>query len=304
MTAGKSAVEIALFILLPIMAISLSIMRLLEAAGVLDWVVARLVPILRPFGLTGLSVFALLQVNLVSFAAPIATLSIMDKRGTSDRHLAATFAMVIAMGQANVAFPLTSLGLHLGIFILVSLVGGLVAAFCTFYLLGRNLMAVELKMEEHLPHTSLSEPKGILAIINHAGAEAFRIAVGTIPILALALLFVALAKLVGGFALLEILLAPILHLLHIDPVLVIPTLTKWLGGATGVMGLLVDMQRNGVVDSQFLNKTGGWLINTLDVPGIAILMSSGPRISKVWKQAVLGGFVGILVRTLIHAYVL
>ena len=50
--------------------------------------------------LTGLGVFAALQVNLVSFAAPVATLSMMEQRGTSDRHLAATLAMVFAMVPA------------------------------------------------------------------------------------------------------------------------------------------------------------------------------------------------------------
>ncbi|HAF55831.1 MAG TPA: nucleoside recognition family protein, partial [Thauera sp.] len=52
--AGRSAVELSLFVLLPIMVVMLSLMRLLEARGVLDWAVARLAPLLRPAGLTGL----------------------------------------------------------------------------------------------------------------------------------------------------------------------------------------------------------------------------------------------------------
>ena len=75
--AGRSGVELSLFVLLPIMVVMLSLMRLLEARGVLDWVVARLAPLLRPLGLTGLGVFAALQINLVSFAAPVATLTMM-----------------------------------------------------------------------------------------------------------------------------------------------------------------------------------------------------------------------------------
>ena len=55
--AGRSAVELSLFILLPIMVVMLALMRLLEARGVMDWVVARLAPVLKPVGLTGLSVF-------------------------------------------------------------------------------------------------------------------------------------------------------------------------------------------------------------------------------------------------------
>ena len=75
--AGRSAVELALFVLLPVMVVMLSLMRLLEARGVLDWVVVRLAPLLKPFGLTGLGVFAALQINFVSFAAPLATLTMM-----------------------------------------------------------------------------------------------------------------------------------------------------------------------------------------------------------------------------------
>ena len=92
--AGRSAVELSLFVLLPVMVVMLSLMRLLEARGALDWLVARISPLLRPFGLTGLGVFAALQINFVSFAAPMATLTMMEQRGTSDRHLAATLAMV------------------------------------------------------------------------------------------------------------------------------------------------------------------------------------------------------------------
>jgi spore maturation protein SpmB len=97
--AGRSAVELSLFILLPVMVVMLSLMRLLEAKGVLDWLVARLAPLLKPLGLTGLGVFAALQINFVSFAAPVATLTMMEQRGTSDRHLAATLAMVMAMAR-------------------------------------------------------------------------------------------------------------------------------------------------------------------------------------------------------------
>src|SRR5574340_459363 len=78
--AGRSAVELALFVLLPIMIVMLALMRLLEARGVLDKVVARLAPLLAPAGLTGLGVFAALQINFVSFAAPVATLAMMEQR--------------------------------------------------------------------------------------------------------------------------------------------------------------------------------------------------------------------------------
>ena len=116
--AGRSAVELALFVLLPVMVVMLSLMRMLEARGVLDWVVARLAPLLKPFGLTGLGVFAALQINFVSFAAPLATLTMMEQRGASDRHIAATLAMVFAMSQANAALPMMTMGLNIGVTLL------------------------------------------------------------------------------------------------------------------------------------------------------------------------------------------
>jgi spore maturation protein SpmB len=126
--AGRSAVELSLFVLLPVMVVMLTLMRLLEARGQLDWLVKRLTPVLKPFGLGGLGVFAALQINFVSFAAPIATLSMMEQRGASDRHIAATLAMVFAMSQANAAFPMMTMGLHFGTTLALSLVGGLAAA--------------------------------------------------------------------------------------------------------------------------------------------------------------------------------
>ena len=105
MAAGKSSVDVALYTLLPIMVIMLIIMKYLEVRGILDVIVRWVAPLLKPFGLTGMSAFALIQINFVSFAAPLATLSIMDKRGVSDRQMTATLAMVFAMGQGNVFIP-------------------------------------------------------------------------------------------------------------------------------------------------------------------------------------------------------
>ncbi|KAF1070833.1 MAG: hypothetical protein GAK45_00694 [Pseudomonas citronellolis] len=300
MTSGRSAVELALFVLLPIMVVMLAVMRLLEAAGIMDWLVARLAPLLRPFGLTGLSVFALLQVNFVSFAAPLATLTTMERRGTSDRHLAATLGMVLAMGQANVVFPLTALGLNLGRFVGLSIVGGLVAALATYYLWGRHLSTAERLLDEHLDHPTMNDPKGVLAVINHAGSEAFRIAIGAIPMVALSLVLVNTVRGIGGFDWLEAVLSPALNLAHIDPRVIMPTVTKCLAGGTAVLGLLVDLNRSGHIDAHFINASAGWLVHTLDLPGVAILMSAGPRVARVWKPAVAGAAIGILVRTLAH----
>ncbi len=299
--AGRSAVELSLFVLLPVMVVMLALMRILEARGVVDRLVAWLAPLLRPFGLTGLGVFAALQINFVSFAAPLATLTMMEQRGASDRHLAATLAMVFAMTQANTSFPMVTMGLHLGPTLLFSLLGGLMAAAATYYLLGRHLSATEAPMDETLQHRVAKDPKGVLDVINHAGAEAFKIAVGAIPMLVLSLVVVTALRQFGAIDLLTRGLTPLLVLLGIDPALILPTLTKYLAGGTAMMGVMDEMLRNGQASAALLNASAGFLIHPFDVPGVAVLISAGPRVARVWKVAALGACVGIGARSLGHA---
>ena len=300
--AGRSAVELALFILLPVMVVMLSLMRLIEARGALDWLVARLAPVLRPLGLTGLGVFAALQINFVSFAAPIATLAMMEQRGSSDRHLAATLAMVLAMSQANAALPMMTMGLNFGSTLLWSVIGGLTAAAVTYYLFGRSLSTAEAQVDETLHHRSADSAKGVLDVINHAGAEAFKIAVGAIPMLVLSLVAVTALKQFGAIDALTRWLTPLLTLLHIDPALILPALTKYLAGGTAMMGVVDEMRRAGQMSAELLNAGAGFLINPFDIPGVAVLISAGKRVAAVWRPAALGACIGILVRSLGHAF--
>lgn len=299
--AGRSAVELSLFVLLPVMVVMLSLMRLLEARGALDWLVARLAPLLRPIGLTGLGVFAALQINFVSFAAPVATLAMMEQRGTSDRHLAATLAMVMAMAQANAVFPLTALGLHLGPVLAFSLLGGLVAAAATYYGFGRQLDNSERPLDESLRHPVADDAKGVLDVINRAGAEAFRIAVGAIPMLVLSLVVVTALRAGGAIDALTRLLAAPMAFLHLDAALILPTLTKYLAGGTAMMGVMDELLRQGQATVGMLNGSAGFLIHPLDIPGVAVLISAGRRVASVWRPAALGAVIGILVRAVGHA---
>lgn len=299
--AGRSAVELSFFVLLPVMIVMLSLMRMLEARGVLDWAVARIAPLLRPFGLTGLGVFAAVQINFVSFAAPVATLAMMDQRGTSSRHLAATLAMVMAMAQANVSMPLAAMGLHFGIVLAWSMVGGLVAAAATYYVFGRQLSATEHTLDETLQHPVADSAKGILDVINRAGAEAFKIAVGAIPMLVLSLTVVLALRRLGALDALTLWLSPALLAVGADPALILPTLTKFLAGGTAMMGVMDEMLRAGTASAATLNgASAGLLIHPLDIPGVAVLISAGRRVADVWKPAALGAVVGILVRAAGH----
>ncbi|HRH71708.1 nucleoside recognition domain-containing protein [Zoogloea sp.] len=299
--AGRSAVELSFFVLLPVMVVMLSLMRLLEARGVLDWVVARLSPLLRPVGLTGLGIFAALQINFVSFAAPVATLAMMDQRGASSRHIAATLAMVMAMAQANVSMPMAALGLNFGLVLGWSLVGGLAAAATTYYGFGRRLPATEQPMDEILHHPVAESAKGVLDVINRAGAEAFKIALGAIPMLVLSLTVVLALRRLGALDALTGLLSPLLLGIGADPGLILPTLTKYLAGGTAMMGIMDEMIRAGSSSATTLNGVAaGLLIHPLDVPGVAVLISAGRRVAQVWKPAALGASVGILVRMVGH----
>ncbi|GAB2181657.1 nucleoside recognition domain-containing protein [Denitratisoma sp. agr-D3] len=300
--AGRSAIELSLFVLLPIMVVMLALMRLLEARGILDWLVARLAPILHPIGLTGLGVFAALQINFVSFAAPVATLTMMEQRGTSNRHLAATLAMVMAMSQANALFPMGAMGLHMGRVLLFSLVGGLAAAAITYYLLGRQLSSEEHLADETLRHPLADSPKGVLDVINRAGAEAFKIAIGAIPMLVLSLVVVTALRQAGAIDALTRLLTPLLAALSVDPALVLPAFSKYLAGGTAMMGVVGEMLKEGHFSASLLNASAGFLINPLDVPGIAVLISAGARVATVWRPAALGAAAGIALRCLCHLY--
>src|SRR5574343_1634295 len=300
--AGRSAVELSFFVLLPVMVVMLSLMRLLEAKGVLDWVVARLAPLLRPAGLTGLGVFAALQINFVSFAAPVATLAMMDQRGASSRHLAATLAMVLAMAQANVSMPMAAMGLQFGPLLAWSVVGGLIAAAATYYVFGRGLSDIEEAVDETLHHPVAESAKGVLDVINRAGAEAFKIAVGAIPMLVLSRVAVTALKKFGAIDALTTLIAPLLQMAGIDPILILPALTKYLAGGTAMMGVIDEMRRAGQISVDLLNASAGFLISPFDLPGVAVLISAGRRVAAVWKPAAVGACVGIALRTVGHAW--
>lgn len=298
--AGRSAVELSLFVLLPVMVVMLSLMRLLEARGALDWIVARLAPLLKPVGLTGLGVFAALQINFVSFAAPMATLSMMEQRGASDRHIAATLAMVFAMSQANAALPMMTMGLNLVLTLTWSLIGGLAAAAATYYLFGRSLSGTEGVLDETLQHPVAETAKGILDVINRAGAEAFKLATGAIPMLVLSLVIVTALRTSGAIDGLTQLLAPLLSALSIDSALILPTLTKYIAGGTAMMGVMDEMRKAGQISVELLNASAGFLISPFDLPGVAVLISAGRRIASVWKPAAMGACIGIAVRTAGH----
>ncbi|KQN53404.1 nucleoside recognition domain-containing protein [Erwinia sp. Leaf53] len=299
MAAGKASVDVALYTLIPVMVVMLIIMKYLEARGILDRIVALLSPLLKPFGITGLGIFALIQLNFVSFAAPLAALAIMEKRGTSDRHLAATLAMLFAMGQGNVFYPLIPFGLQWGAAIGISVAGGLAASAVTWYLSGRRLSVRSL-----LPETMPVEDKsssGAIAIINGAGSDAIRLSLGSVPMLILSLTIVGILKEAGAIDLLTRLISPLLAAVSISDVYVLPALTKCLAGGTAYFGVASDLLQRGLLTPQQINASAGFMVQTLDLPGIGIYLGIASRFVRLFRFALPGALIGIALRSVLHA---
>ena len=297
--SGKSSVDIALYTLLPVMVVMLCLMKVLEAIGVMAVIVKTLAPILKPFGLTGMSTFALVQMNLISFAAPLATLAIMLNKGVSDRHLAATLAMLLAMGQGNILYPMIPLGLNWPVAIAFSIVGGLSAASFTWYFSGKKLSSIKCSETQTQPTSSPSR-KGIVNIINDAGAEAIRLSVNAIPMLTLSITIVGILTQIGAVSGFERLVAPILNILNISQIFVVPAIAKYLGGGTAYLVVASELVQNSDITSGEINKSAGFLIHTFDLPGIGIFLGLCTRIIVVFKYALPGILVGILMRTILH----
>lgn len=57
---------------------------------------------------------------------------------------------------------------------------------------------------------------------------------------------------------------------------ILPALGKYLAGGTAMMGVMGEPLRDGQIDSAELNRSIGFLRNPLDLPGLAILLSTGP----------------------------
>lgn len=68
------------------------------------------------------------------------------------------------------------------------------------------------------------------------------------------------------------------------------------------MELLTDViLRAGQASTAMLNRSAGLLISPLDRPGVAVLISAGPRVAAVWKVALAEALAGIVLRGAGHA---
>ena len=301
--AGRTGVDLALYTLLPIMIVMLALMKLLDAWGILAWLARILSPLVKWFGIPGLGIFAAVKLLLVSFAAPVATFTIMGQNGTSRRHIAATLAMIMVMTQANVLFPMAAVGLKIGTALITSIIGGLVAATVTYYGFARRPgWEVETVTNADL-HPSEHAHKNPVRILADGGLEGLRIVVNSIPMLVLALCFVNTLKATGAMVYISSLLAPVMAWLDLPDAAVLPLVTKFIAGGTAFMGVTIDLIHQGNLTATDLNRMVGFATNPLDIVGVAIFASASPKVGEVMQRALLGAMIGLLVRGIIHLVV-
>lgn len=297
--AGRGGIELALFVLLPLMLVMLTLMRFLEKFGLMRILVKVSEPVLKPFGVPGLGVLAMFQILFISFAAPMVTLSAMDRSRTNDAHLAATLAMVIALPQANVSFPLAPFGLNIVMTWLFGLLGAFVASAVTYYLLFPKHSADDPKPGQEESELKL-KPQGTLETLRSVGREAWDLAFGAIPFLVLSLLLVGMLREVGIANLLIGLFAPFFNFIGVSDQACLPILTKFIAGGTAMFGILVSYLDQHLLTALDINRLAGLAIHPFDIPGISILVSAGARLPGLTAKAMLGASVGIAIRAILH----
>ena len=294
--SGRIGVDLSLYTIMPIMVIMMAIMNVLDKKNVLSWVARGFAPLLILFGLPGLGVFAIIQILFISFAAPVATLRIIERdENISDASLAATLAAILVMAQANAVFPLAAVGLNVPIGILTSLVGGLIASLIAFKILGGHSNAVSV-VESERPH----DKRKLVPLLFEGGEAGFNIVLKSIAPLIIAVFMVSLFKKIGIIEGLETILSPVLMKIGIPGIAVLPIVTKFMAGGTAMMAIVLDLMAEGAMTAAELNRIAGFTLNPLDPVGVAVLVATGPRVAKIAKPAMIAAFIGIVVRGVLH----
>ena len=301
--SGRSGLDMILYILLPIMVVMLAFMKLLEAKGILSYVANKIAPVSQLFGVPGLGVFAMIKLLFVSFAAPVASLLLMEKGATSRRYIASTLAMLMAMSQANASFPLSTVGLDLGFALFSSLLSGLCAAAFTYYVLCRHFPADDGHQLADNPLPVEGNKQSVIQLLIDGGQEGVKITIKMIPVLILAILLVNVLEAIGAIQLLSAALAPALRLLDLPEAAVLAIFTKFIAGGTAFTGVTIDLINQGLLSAQDLNRIAGFVLNPLDFVAIAVFATVGKRLASVLHYAIYGALFGLCLRGILHLLV-
>ena len=128
------------------------------------------------------------------------------------------------------------------------------------------------------------------------------------------------APALGVFALIQVLFvsfaAPMAALAIIDKsgasrrhiaatlAMVLPIVTKLIAGGTAMMGVTVDFIDRDLATIMNFNRLAGFLINPLDIAGVAIIISAGPRVAAVLRPALFGVICAVGMRRVAHLLIL
>lgn len=197
MSAGRSSVDIALYTLIPVMVVMMVMMKYLESVGVLAKLVNVVAPVLKPFGLTGLSLFCPDTAQLCEFRRPVATLAMMEKRrvrsssGRNAGHVVCHGASqrALSAGPIGTALAYNGPAVHRGG--LGRWGGNVVSA-------RRRLASKEVistdDAQVHAPQKSRFAQHH-----QRRRGESIRLSLGAVPMLILSLTIVGIIKSVGAF---------------------------------------------------------------------------------------------------------
>lgn len=281
--------DVALYTLLPITIVMTILLRFLEAYGIVDRVMSLFGPLLKPFGLNGLSAVALLQTGLVSFAAPIPTLMQLERRNISDREIAATLAAVLAMAAYGVNTSENQL---------VSLICALAASSCCYYVFGRGLN--DDSAGAAVCEGQLSTKAPALKIIEAGGAEAVATVLRLIPVLLLSLSIVNGIQGLGVFTAIQTLTQPIFTHTGLSPDIIIPSFVGYIAGSTALVGYYERIGRDALASSSLVGDAAvGFLVHNVNLVTTGILLSAGPKIARSTPPAIAAAFFGIALRVAI-----
>ncbi|ARM11687.1 MULTISPECIES: hypothetical protein [Rhizobium] len=294
--AGRSAVDIAIFTFLPLMIVTFSLMRYLESVSALRSVAGKVNPLFRPFGLDGFGVLAIIQLSLVSSAAPVAALTLMAHKRTSEKFMAAAFAAVLAAAPANASFPLASLGVDPGSIIMNGICGALAASTLAGWIVGRRSLPGKICPCDRADDHDVVR-RDLLAAINRGGADAIGVIAAILPVLVISLALVRLTQSTGALSAFTSVAQPLLQLLGASQQDVLFFLTKCLAGSSATVTLLLDAHKELSLPPEKIIHGSAFLLNPLDLPGLSILIASVPALRSVAGVAVFSALAGILVRT-------
>ncbi|MBX5047925.1 hypothetical protein [Rhizobium lentis] len=293
--AGRSAVDIAVFTFLPLMIVTFSLMRYLEGISTLRRIAGKANPLFRLFGLDGFGALAIIQLSLVSSAAPVSALSLMAHKRTSERFIAAAFAAVLAAAPANASFPLASLGVDPGLIVVNGICGALVASTLACWMVGRRSVTGICSCHRADDHVAVR--LDLLTAINRGGADAIRVISAILPVLVISLAMVRLIQGTGALSAFTSVAQPVLQLFGVSQQNVLFFLTKCLAGSSAAVALLLDLHKELSLAPEKIIDGSALLLNPLDLPGLSILIASVPALRPVAGIAVVSALVGIVVRT-------